>query len=592
MKRTTQTTLDGAPVKKRPRVEPRKVIVIDGDALVEKVPRSIADVLVPKLTRAEIKALRESRSLNTNVKNKHPYDAAVKTIFTKTQHDYIVDGELTTTKNGWYSVSAWYSMFWKPFDQEFMSKRSAASRIRKAGALLHPERTTEEDKLAKETKIVLDEWAYKRDNGSYRHNSYDAFLQGYVMSEEEQDAIPTGFYKFLLDYPHLKTYRTEWSFISREHKLKGQADGVFEDVTTDELQLVDWKNCTLKAFEDLTKVKEAHGYHILTYDTEHSSLNVYKMQLSMYHAMLSRWYLQHTGRKLKQEILLLNFNPANVEGYEVYAFDAMDMTPYLELMPWNASDPRHNDLSWAMQWVQSKLLIPLLPFVPLPKSPEDEEVVVESSEICTSYHRYVMGTTLPTGFIWIGYDYPGKKAREENPKLPFMPASQWRHPIFWVGKPPISQYAIYERHLLSSEVLLSQVHTLYGKTLVGWGYDDDPYNYARVLMKYADHSKGRPLISLRIEPLPFHVSKKDIRALSTHTKKKDMPRLLPPRTDPDLPSPLCTTCSLRPPRAACIPCGHVYSCVQCVIDAPPTSCNVCRTDIMSVVRWDPLTSLL
>lgn len=47
----------------------------------------------------------------------------------------------------------------------------------------------------------------------------------------------------------------------------------------------------------------------------------------------------------------------------------------------------------------------------------------------------------------------------------------------------------------------------------------------------------------------------------------------------------CKICFERASTTVCVPCGHVYSCVTCILIAQPRICAICREGLASVIRF-------
>ena len=95
------------------------------------------------------------------------------------------------------------------------------------------------------------DWDRNRDQaaaaGTKMHYDIECFYNGLTVSN---DSIEYKWFKqFVLDFPDLKPYRTEWCVYYEELKLSGSIDMIFEN-PDGTLQIYDWKRCKEISYEN------------------------------------------------------------------------------------------------------------------------------------------------------------------------------------------------------------------------------------------------------------------------------------------------------------------------------------------------------
>ena len=221
------------------------------------------------------------------------------------------------------------------------------------------------------------------------------------------------------------------------------------------------------------------GCHPFSFRTRDTKLNHYHLQLSIYRRVLNTLY--YPGR-FTDELLLLNFIPAEPEAYYVYWMKPMDLDPLWNLyLPWRREAAVHRHFS---------LITPLVPYIP-----DTDPRCWAGPTYCTRIPEAADADPDEWNAVWT------QKA-VTSPNYPKLPASEfWSHPNRrWFGTTTPDIYASYEEHLLNSPALLHQLKTLAGKTLWCWcGGKDDRCN-CEALVKWSNLLAADAFV---LPPLPL-----------------------------------------------------------------------------------------
>ena len=159
---------------------------------------------------------------------------------------------------------------------------------------------------------ILAQWdANGRDaseKGTRMHESIEFF---YNNIESVDTSIEYGFFKkFLLEFPHLNPYRTEWTVFYTKYKLCGSIDMIFEN-PDGTLQIYDWKrvkSIEYEAFGDKTSIVPCLK-HLPDTNFWHYALqlNLYKMILEeQYDKIVTDLYLVVNFRNFLEMNHILN----------------------------------------------------------------------------------------------------------------------------------------------------------------------------------------------------------------------------------------------------------------------------------------------
>ncbi len=261
---------------------------------------------------------------HSNFRNHHPRLDRIKFYggFEQPEvHYYEIDGR----KDGYEGCTTHLHHYFPDFEakREEVATLCLNGRFNKAGRYYGFENTEQ----------VLDYWDKVRDNGTCRHAAMDDWLQGRPMRQPhyqtgKSDCItgpPAGFFKFLLDFPALQPYFTEFSLFHMTWLICGQFDALFWDEERQCFILVDWKNCLNFRVTGIEM-----GIHPLTQHLESCHLVQYTMQLNIYTAILEACY----GIKV-EEMWIVNFPPLEESKavYQRFVAKRWDMRPFFALCP-------------------------------------------------------------------------------------------------------------------------------------------------------------------------------------------------------------------------------------------------------------------
>jgi len=137
--------------------------------------------------------------------------------------------------------------------------------------------------------------------GTKMHYDIECYFNGMSVNN---DSIEFQYFKnFLVDFPELTPYRTEWMVYYEELKLSGSIDMIFEN-PDGTLQIYDWKRC-----KDIKHEAEFDKYSLTPCISHLPDVNFwhYALQLNMYKMILEHKY----GKKVT-DLYLICIHPDNV----------------------------------------------------------------------------------------------------------------------------------------------------------------------------------------------------------------------------------------------------------------------------------------
>jgi ATP-dependent exoDNAse (exonuclease V) beta subunit len=143
-------------------------------------------------------------------------------------------------------------------------------------------------------------------NQNIKNASHESLLENFENDPPEYVNCSSEwgyFINFVKAFPNLKPYRTEWMIYDEDLKLAGSIDMVYEDSTTGELSIFDWKRA-----KEISKIN-GFGKFAITECISHlpdTNFWHYSLQLNTYKAILESKY----GKKIK-ELYLVRLHPDN-----------------------------------------------------------------------------------------------------------------------------------------------------------------------------------------------------------------------------------------------------------------------------------------
>lgn len=161
-------------------------------------------------------------------KNAHPRDQYIE--FDEGPHIYTVHGE-----QGYTSVTTWNHHHFPKFDSDAIITKMLSSKNMSDPKYKYYGMTREQ---------IQDQWNKKRDTSALAGTNMHYDIECYYNNiDVENTSVEFSFFKkFLVDFPDLKPYRTEWMIYYEELKLSGSVDMVYEN-PDGTLQIYDWKRC-------------------------------------------------------------------------------------------------------------------------------------------------------------------------------------------------------------------------------------------------------------------------------------------------------------------------------------------------------------
>ena len=141
------------------------------------------------------------------------------------------------------------------------------------------------------------------EKGTRMHENIENF---YNNVESKDDSIEYGFFeKFLLEFSHLKPYRTEWTVFYTKYKLCGSIDMIFEN-PDGTLQIYDWKR--VKSIEYEAFGNKSSIVPCLKHMPDTNFWH-YTLQLNLYKMILEEQY-----DKKVTDLYLVVMHPDNISG--------------------------------------------------------------------------------------------------------------------------------------------------------------------------------------------------------------------------------------------------------------------------------------
>jgi ATP-dependent exoDNAse (exonuclease V) beta subunit len=228
--------------------------------------------------------------------NSHPRDERIH--FDEGPHIYTIEGD----PSPYTSVTTWNHSHFSHFDADAIIDKMMTGKNWTNPQYKYYGLTREQIKKL---------WDDKRDTasraGTLMHQDIEMYYNG---ADVQNDSVEFGYFrKFLLDYPHLKPYRTEWNVFHEELKLSGSIDMVYEN-PDGTLQIYDWKRV-----EEL-KYEPEFGKYATTPCIRHmpdTNYWHYALQLNVYKMILETKY-----QKRITDMNLVCLHPENkYKSYQV-----------------------------------------------------------------------------------------------------------------------------------------------------------------------------------------------------------------------------------------------------------------------------------
>ena len=398
------------------------------------------------------RTLQQRFTPHTNKKNAHPRNARVRTVFTRSRHDYLLDGAKRSAANGWYSATGFMDFLFGAFDQDRQAERSSkGSNPKYAG------------KSPAEIKRL---WDDNRDRASAIHRGCDKFLQHEPLApdapsaetdwEEGEPVLqpPPGFFRMMEALaPRYDVYATEFTLYSERWKALGQIDLLLVDRGTGEIILCDFKTYDDEDLESESDARDT-GSHPFTARWLDSRLSHCRFQLNYYREILEQEY----GVRVADTMFVFQFRPSDADGYYITRVPRYDMADFFALLPWQTDDPRHRTLA-------DETLVPRV---------ADDHPGCQGA---TTRIKVTKGP-LPADVVWAGFPYANKGYE--------LPDTIWKPHRRWRDDPPALLAAEYETKLLNNAELLRKLPTLYGKRIACWCWKHEHRCNCDVLVKYAN----------------------------------------------------------------------------------------------------------
>ena len=223
--------------------------------------------------------------------NSHEKDKFIK--FQEIGHKYFIHGE-----EGYTSITTLIGKLFEHFDANKIIDKMLSGKKMSDPTYKY---------YGMKREDILAQWdANGRDaseKGTRMHESIEFF---YNNIEPVDTSIEYGFFKkFLLEFPHLNPYRTEWTVFYTKYKLCGSIDMIFEN-PDGTLQIYDWKrvkSIEYEAFGDKTSIVPCLK-HLPDTNFWH-----YALQLNLYKMILEEQY-----DKIVTDLYLVVMHPDNVSG--------------------------------------------------------------------------------------------------------------------------------------------------------------------------------------------------------------------------------------------------------------------------------------
>jgi ATP-dependent exoDNAse (exonuclease V) beta subunit len=232
------------------------------------------------------------------LKNAHPRDSRI--VFFEIGHRYEIDG-----KGGYTSCTTWNHSLFAHFDAVAIVKKILKNPKWKKDREYKYFQQTEEE--------ILAGWELNRDSaanaGTLMHLNIEKYYNGVTFDDTSIEF--QYFQNFLLDYPFLEAFRTEWIIFDEELKISGSVDMVFRDTRTGEYSIYDWKRS--KAIEYTSFYNKKALIECLR-DVPDTNFYHYSLQLNTYKFLLEKNY----GIKIKDLVLVVLHPDNDSKNYELY----------------------------------------------------------------------------------------------------------------------------------------------------------------------------------------------------------------------------------------------------------------------------------
>lgn len=171
-------------------------------------------------------------------------------------------------------------------------------------------------------------------------------LDGWRLTEEEENEIPTGVLRFFWEHDWWIPLRVEWSLFDEENKVVGQLDAFGYDCRVDPAVdpdnyyvLLDWKaveNLDGDAYDNLTDGKY---WHPVVAHLEQTKRSDYTRQINTYRHLLS--FITDVKYPVTR-MALCGFPKSAVETYCRYDIPVEDITWIFPYYPWKWEDDVRN----------------------------------------------------------------------------------------------------------------------------------------------------------------------------------------------------------------------------------------------------------
>ena len=158
----------------------------------------------------------------------NPHDRDQYISFHEPTHTYTINGDSNYT-----SVTTWNHSHFEHFDADKIIKN-----------MMNSSKWINNKYYGKTPDEIKQIWDNNRDQaasaGTQMHYDIECY---YNNCPNNNESVEYSYFKnFLLKFPELKPYRTEWTVFHEDLKLAGSIDMVFENENGD-LLIYDWKRC-------------------------------------------------------------------------------------------------------------------------------------------------------------------------------------------------------------------------------------------------------------------------------------------------------------------------------------------------------------
>lgn len=237
--------------------------------------------------------MTEFKPTHLSIVNAHPRDQRIE--FDEGPHIYTVDG-----KQGYTSVTTFIHSLFSHFDADAVIDKMLKGRNMKDPTYKYFGMSKEQIK-----KMWADKGAAASGSGTKMHYDIECYYNG--LTVENSSLEYSYFKKFVLDFPDLKPYRTEWVVFYEELKISGSIDMVFEN-PDGTIQIYDWKRCEEIPYED--PFGKVSGTKCIAHLPDTKFWH-YSLQLNIY-----RTILEHKYSKKITGLYLVRLHPDN--PYKTY----------------------------------------------------------------------------------------------------------------------------------------------------------------------------------------------------------------------------------------------------------------------------------